>query len=104
MPIHPDNRALYPPDWAEISQRIRFERAGGRCEFEVNGHRCEARHGETHPVTGSKVVLTTAHLDHDPTNNEDSNLKAGCQRCHLRYDAEHHAHNRRRRSAEKLRT
>lgn len=40
-----------------------------------------------------EIVLTIAHLDHDPTNNADSNLKALCQRCHLRYDKEHHAMN-----------
>lgn len=37
-----------------------------------------------------KVVLTVAHLDHDTTNNDDSNLKALCQRCHLRHDAKEH--------------
>jgi hypothetical protein len=35
-------------------------------------------------------VLTTAHLDHDPGNNELSNLAALCQRCHLVYDRSHH--------------
>ena len=28
VPIHPDQKALYPPNWPEISRRIRFERAG----------------------------------------------------------------------------
>jgi hypothetical protein len=41
------------------------------------------------------VVLTIAHLDHDTTNNEDSNLAALCQRCHLTYDAKLHAENSR---------
>lgn len=36
-----------------------------------------------------KIVLTIAHLDHDPTNNNRKNLKALCQRCHNRYDIEH---------------
>ena len=40
-----------------------------------------------------KVVLTIAHLDHDTTNNEYGNLKALCQRCHLRLDAELHKRN-----------
>lgn len=37
-----------------------------------------------------KVVLTIAHLDHDETNHNvsDDRLKAMCQLCHLRYDAE----------------
>jgi hypothetical protein len=32
MPILPENRAKYPADWKAISRRIRFERAGNRCE------------------------------------------------------------------------
>lgn len=40
-----------------------------------------------------RVVLTVAHLDHQPENCERGNLKALCQRCHLRYDAAHHALN-----------
>lgn len=36
-----------------------------------------------------KVILTTAHLDHDEENAEvlDERLMALCQLCHLRYDA-----------------
>jgi 5-methylcytosine-specific restriction endonuclease McrA len=34
------------------------------------------------------VVLTVAHLDHQPENCADpENMKALCQRCHNRYDA-----------------
>ena len=33
-----------------------------------------------------QVVLTIAHLDHDITHSEDSNLKALCQKCHNNYD------------------
>ena len=35
-----------------------------------------------------KIILTVAHLDHDPENWEvkDDRLKALCQRCHLNYD------------------
>ena len=35
-------------------------------------------------------ILTIAHLDHDETNYNvtDDRLKAMCQLCHLRYDAE----------------
>lgn len=42
-----------------------------------------------------KVVLTISHLDHDITNNDYSNLKALCQKCHLKHDAKHHAANAR---------
>lgn len=34
-----------------------------------------------------RIVLTVAHLDHTPEHCADENLKAWCQRCHLRYDA-----------------
>lgn len=41
------------------------------------------------------TVLTVAHLDHDISNNDLSNLKALCQKCHLDYDKEHHKKNSR---------
>jgi hypothetical protein len=95
MPVRPENRARYPRNWKTISQRIRFARAAGRCEcagqcgIDHDG-RCTAEHGQAHPDTGSKVVLTTAHRDHVPENADDGNLFAACQKCHLRYDAAHH--------------
>lgn len=95
MPIRPENRARYPKNWPAISQRIRFVRAAGRCECAGecgvdHAGRCTAEHGQAHPTTGSKVVLTTAHRDHTPEHVDDGNLFAACQRCHLRYDAPHH--------------
>jgi hypothetical protein len=93
----PMQRERYPTDWEAISLRIRAERAGWKCEW------CGAEHGQPHPVTGSKVILTVAHLDHDPANCADDNLAALCQLEHLRYDAKHHAANAaatRRRSRE----
>jgi len=93
MPIRPGERARYPKDWPLISHRIR-ERAGNRCEGSP-GHYpdCRAENRQPHPVTGSNVVLTVAHLDHAPENCADDNLMAMCQRCHLTYDARHHAAN-----------
>lgn len=95
MPIKPENKLRYPPDWRAISSRIRFERAGGLCECvgecgHDHGGRCEASHGQPHPVTGSKVVLTTAHRNRAPEDCRDENLFAACQRCHLAYDADSH--------------
>lgn len=89
MPIRPENRHRYPKDWQAISRRIRFDRASGKCEW------CGAVHGQPHPKTGSVVVLTVAHLDHMPENNDDANLAALCQRCHLNYDRPHHISSRR---------
>lgn len=37
----------------------------------------------------TRVILTTAHLDRDSTNNTRENLAALCQRCHLRHDIRH---------------
>lgn len=82
----PFDRRKYPDDWEHISLSIR-ERAGWACEF------CGARQREPNPVTGSTVILTVAHLDHNPSNCAPDNLRALCQRCHLRYDARHHARN-----------
>lgn len=95
MPIRPENRRRYPPDWPEISLHIRQDRAQGHCECagecRRHTHACQAQHGRPHPVTGSRVVLTVAHLDHTPENVSPDNLRAMCQRCHLSYDAAHHA-------------
>jgi 5-methylcytosine-specific restriction endonuclease McrA len=81
MPFHADR---YPKDWKTISLQAR-SRAGNRCEF------CGAENGHPHPLTGSRVVLTVAHLDHNPANCYLANLRALCQRCHLTYDAQEHA-------------
>jgi len=141
MPIHPDDRDRYPPDWPEIRQRI-LVRAGNRCE------QCGRQNGLLHLVTNGgawcllvraaddhmlelwgawrdydglplppetaehymrmlpghfvRTVLTIAHLDHTPENCDPDNLRALCQRCHLRYDQAHHLESRRRRAREAL--
>lgn len=122
MPIRADLKALYPDNWPEISHRIRFVRADGRCETCTRPHgnrlRCLPdgrwrRHGsaawfdgvgkpcavpsveDLERIRDTYVVLTTAHLDHDPSNNHESNLAALCQRCHLRHDSVHHMGQRR---------
>lgn len=87
----PMKREDYPPDWENISHHIRFERAGGRCEWIEDGERCEAVHGQPNPLTGSKVCLTCAHLNHDTSDNRSENLMALCNLHHLRYDAPLHA-------------
>lgn len=102
MPISPENRALYPGDWDVTSRRLRFERAGGQCEcqgecgIEHAGGRCPELDGEVHSVTGSAVVLTVGHIHHDPRRSADDELRAWCQRCHLRYDQPLHIANARR--------
>jgi hypothetical protein len=41
-----------------------------------------------------RVVLTVAHLNHEPADNRDENLKALCQWCHLIHDLTHHHESR----------
>lgn len=92
MPIRESERARYPKDWKAISKAVRAE-AGDRCEGSPAYPDCRAENGRPHPATGSRVILTVAHLDHTPENVDRGNLKAWCQRCHLTYDAAHHAAN-----------
>lgn len=95
-PIRPENRGRYPSNWRDISLRIRTVRAAGRCEClgecgrGTHDGRCPNRNGSPAYGTGSKVVLTVAHLDHTPENVDDSNLRAMCNGCHLHYDRDHH--------------
>lgn len=92
MPIKPENRKRYPAHWKQIRAEI-LERAGHCCEGSPDFPDCRVANYERHPETGSKVVLTIAHLDHIPENCDHSNLRAWCQRCHLNYDKHHHAKN-----------
>jgi hypothetical protein len=95
MPIRPENRARYPADWKAISAGIR-ERAGDRCEClgecgrGTHEGRCPNRQYGVAYGTGSRVVLTTAHLDHQPENCDPANLRSFCNGCHLHYDRQHH--------------
>jgi 5-methylcytosine-specific restriction endonuclease McrA len=124
MPIKPENRGRYPSNWKEIRQKI-LDRAGHHCEkcgarnntviargegddegtflsddlyvYDAESGESLGRRRASDYCVGKmvKVVLTIAHLDHTPENCEPENLRAWCQRCHLRYDAEHHAKNAR---------
>lgn len=101
MPIKPEWRPLYGPDWPAISRRVK-ERAGWRCQ------RCTVPHGVYvwrdrdgwHEVAGYdalgcepevkivRVVLTVHHVTPvaEGGTHEDGNLRAYCQRCHNRAD------------------
>ena len=83
----------YHPKWTLIVRLIR-KRSGDKCEGSPKFPECRAANREYHPETGSKVVLTTAHLDGDKTNNRFDNLRHLCQRCHLHHDIGHHVMNR----------
>jgi hypothetical protein len=117
MPIRRELRPLYPPNWPALSQRVRFERAGGLCQVCGRPHgervRClpdgrwfdqyrntwRDRRGrparwpdlvEAMGIRTTRVVLAAAHLDHDPANNRLRNLRSLCQRCHILHDRPHH--------------
>ena len=117
MPIRPELRVLYPPNWSELSRRVRFERAAGECEGCRRPHgmklRClpdgrwyDPRVGTWRDRRGrsgrwpdleemtrqytTRVILAAAHVDHDPTRSGQRNLKAWCQRCHLQHDRAWH--------------
>lgn len=124
MPIKPENKSRYPKNWQDIRKAILI-RAKNSCEQckAKNGTRIARGDGkdiDTYQTSDANifcansgkylgrcrlndysvknmvnVVLTIAHLDHTPENCEPLNLKALCQRCHLRYDAQIHAENSR---------
>jgi len=75
----PCDYSKYPVNWPEIRQAI-LERAENKCEL------CGAENHQPHPITGSRVVLTIAHIDQNRENNKPWNLLALCQRCHLKID------------------
>lgn len=115
----------YHPDWKAISLRIRNDRACNKCEWcgEMNGEVVRlnkaTRQRERAGFMSSKhsealdyaralndsandglgrwypVVLTVAHIDHDKANNDEANLAALCQSCHLGHDRKYHENNRR---------
>ena len=97
----PMRRELYPDNWEEIVAIIR-ERSGNRCEGSPAYPNCRAENGKPHPVTGSRVVLTTAHLNHDHSDSRLEILRHWCQRCHLTYDLDHHLRNARNTRARRL--
>jgi hypothetical protein len=41
---------------------------------------------ETAQMRHTRVVLAAAHLDHNPGDNRQRNLKSLCQRCHMIHD------------------
>jgi hypothetical protein len=117
MPIRLELRPLYPPNWRALSSHVRFERASGRCQRCARPHlaliRClpDGRWFDEQAATWrdhrgrtarwpdlveiislrtTRVVLATAHLDSDPSNNRLTNLRAFCQRCHMLHDRPQH--------------
>jgi hypothetical protein len=117
MPIRREFRQLYPPNWPALSRRVRFERAGGRCQgcgrphltqirclpdgrwFDEAARTWRDRRGrparwpdliDISYVRLTRVVLAAAHLDNNPANNRLTNLRSLCQRCHMLHDRPFH--------------
>lgn len=112
MPIKPENKHRYPANWKEIRAAILL-RANNCCEkcgvenYSIiwrddfgNWHYApEGYQSDAMALDGTKfvkIILTIAHLDHQPENNDERNLSALCQKCHLNYDKNHHRESRKK--------
>jgi hypothetical protein len=91
MPISAEKQKLYPGGslrsqaWQDIRAWVKT-RSGDRCEGSPAHPECRAVNGAAHPVTGSLVVLTVAHVEHDVSRNGPDDLRHWCQRCHNTHD------------------
>jgi len=85
------DRRKYPRGWRRISNRYRFEVAGGICE------QCGVTHGKVYPkgpdlkceYPATRIVivfLNAAHRYHNTESSTDEDLICLCPRCHARYD------------------
>ncbi|VVE60143.1 hypothetical protein PCA31118_00136 [Pandoraea captiosa] len=123
MLIQPENKARYPANWKQIhaqvlkrvqpkceqcgvADRSRIVRGTGPDTDTYMTHDAEVCNSDTGEYlgllrmsdchcngNGTDIVLTIAHFDYQPENCALKNLRAWCQCCHLRYDAQHHAAN-----------
>jgi hypothetical protein len=101
----PTDMTRYPAHWPAFSAWIRFARAHGQCECtgecrlhraQRSNTRCLEQHGHKAHFARGRVILTTAHLCKcDPPCANPGHVKAMCQRCHLRVDAQGKADRRR---------
>jgi hypothetical protein len=113
----PMERDRYPANWhlmaLAIKQAVAWscQQCGRPCrrageavaEFEKRlDERWQSELAELVTVAGQVAVkryrvqrflLTVAHLDQNPGNNGQENLKALCAPCHLRYDRQFLTHN-----------
>lgn len=92
----------YPANWKDVIRPRILKRDHYQCKWcglshriegyrEANGRfvECDEFMAGWARRSGKRVfmiILTVAHLDQDRTNNEDENLAALCQKCHLNHD------------------
>lgn len=126
------NKHLYPKDWDKISDRIR-SKSNWKCE--ICGKPCRPKNvsfkdteiwlsdnhpdwlselydveyddelGEVFIPKPSRFTLSVVHLNHNPADCREFNLKAVCAvctSCHLKYNSVHRANSRAKNRTEKL--
>jgi len=112
----PMDRKRYPKNWDAIALTVKlaanwtcqecgrpcFKPGEGFVTFEerlldcsdwevwhtqLSDEESDEEHGIVWVPKLGRFVLTVAHLDQNPGNNDPGNLKALCSVCHLRHDA-----------------
>lgn len=113
----------YPPNWKTEIRPAILKRANNCCEFcglenYAIGYRdqkdiwhniemsfagdIDAEDAKDMGYKVIKIVLTIAHLNNNINDNSAENLKALCQRCHNRLDADYRKSNRKKNRVKKL--
>jgi hypothetical protein len=81
-------------EWIRACGNIHIDAYGnGECSYSEARMLADLWNENDDPYKWIVVCLTIAHLDHDVNNNDHTNLKALCQRCHLRLDSGLHRKN-----------
>tara|TARA_R110000868_G_scaffold42833_4_gene144472 strand:+ start:429 stop:770 length:342 start_codon:yes stop_codon:yes gene_type:complete len=98
------NYKEYSPDWRDIIRPRALMRAQYKCQelgclvkhkqigyYDARGNWIECDEfqqawAKTQKIKLQKIYLQVAHLDQNPANNSDSNLKAFCPQHHFAYD------------------
>jgi hypothetical protein len=102
--VMPIIRARYPDDWEAIALRIKHEAQWccQHCQWPCRQpsepladflERVQRWRQQQTPLPAKfeaaprRYLLTVAHLDQQPSNQDPSNLKALCTVCHLQFDS-----------------
>jgi len=101
----PVNYIYYHPKWRDVVRPEALKRAGYRCEIckapnkklitrDRNGQwmtvsEDEIQRGFYQRKDLTKIQLTISHTNHLTIDNRPENLRALCQKCHLKHDQPH---------------
>lgn len=96
------NRSHYPKEWQDTIRPAILRRDAYRCQHCRALHRswgyyssigewieCDEfmrRWAMMNSIKVFQIFLQVAHLDQDTKNNQETNLRSLCQRCHLNFD------------------